>query len=127
MNNATRFINSWLISADDSELRVLILNEFAPFVSYMVKSHKFPGIKVIAFTDNSTIINNENNYIITATNTEFIEAFLSIFRGNSHTVKRFFDECVSIIDEGRSENGITLTPAEHIKMDFNIMEYANEN
>jgi hypothetical protein len=102
MNNATRFINSWLISAGDSELRMLILNEFSPFVSFMVESPKFPGIKVTAFKDMSAIIDHKKDYTITTDGVEFINAFLSIFRGDSHAVKRFFTECVSIIDSDRS-------------------------
>lgn len=103
MKNATRFINSWIISTDDSELRMLILNEFSPFISFMVESPKFPGIKVTAFKDMSAIIDNKKEYTVTTDGIEFINAFLSIFRGNSHSVKKFFEECVSIIDSERSE------------------------
>ncbi len=118
MNNATRFISSWLISDGDSELRSLILNEFQPFVSFMVESPKFPGIKVTAFTDMSAIIDNKKEYTVTTDGVDFINAFLSIFRGNSHAVKRFFTECVSIIDTERSE---------HIKMNLNVMGCVDEN
>ena len=127
MNNATRFINSWFISAGDSDLRRLILNEFQPFVSFMVESPKFPGIKITGFTDSSAIIYNKKEYIIASNGSEFVEAVLQIFHGNTFAVKRFFTECVSIIDTKRSDNAVTLTPAEHIKVDFNIEGCANEN
>ena len=105
MNNATRFLNSWSISSGDSELKRLILDEFTPFVSFMVESPKYPGIRVTAFRDNSAIIDNNKSFTTTSTKTEFINAFLRIFNGNKKLVKQFFVECVSIIVASRGDAG----------------------
>ena len=104
MNNATRFTNSWNMFKDDEELRALVLLEFAPIVSFMIESPKFPDIRMTAFTDDSAIIKNKKEFIITSTKMEFLEASMSIFRNNKTLAQEFFDECISIIGAKSGSN-----------------------